>query len=72
MYTSVKIKKGGEHVAEKKTSEAQLRAIKRWKEKNPERVKYLRYKSQAKKFVREIASAEDIEEMQDYINERKQ
>ena len=59
-------------MTEKKTSEAQLRAIKRWKEKNPDRVRYLRYKSQAKKFVREIASNEDLKEIEGYIEERKQ
>lgn len=59
-------------MAEKKTSEAQLRAIKRWKEKNPARVRYLRYKSQAKKFVCELASNDDIEEIENYIEERRQ
>lgn len=57
---------------EKKTSDAQLRAIKRWKEKNPERVRYLRYKSQAKKFICELASEKDIKEIKTYIDERKQ
>lgn len=57
---------------EKKTSEAQLRAIKRWKEKNPDRVRYLRYKSQAKKFVCELASEKDLEEIEGYIEDRKQ
>ena len=59
-------------MTEKKTSDAQLRAIKRWQEKNPERVRYLRYKSQAKKFICELASNEDLEEMEGYVNDRKQ
>ena len=64
--------KGGERVKEKKTTEAQLRAIKRWKEKNPERVKYLRYKSQAKKFITDFADSEDLKEIKGYIEDRKQ
>lgn len=48
---------------EKKTSDAQLRANKKWKEKNKELTKYYICKSTAKNFVRVYATREDMQEL---------
>lgn len=46
-----------------KASEAQRRATKKWEENNPERKRYLRYRSSARTFARHWATEEDIEEL---------
>ena len=46
-----------------KTSEAQRRATKNWEKNNPERKRYLRYRSNARTFVRHWAVDEDVEEL---------
>lgn len=50
-------------MTESKTSDAQIRASRRWEEKNPERKRYLRYKSNARTFVRHWADDEDLQEL---------
>lgn len=45
------------------TSEAQKRANEKWKAANKEKQKIYRYRSQAKKFINEFATKEDLEEM---------
>lgn len=70
-YNCINIREGGESLTDKKTSDAQMRANKRWKEKNADKVRYMRYKSQAKKFLSELANDEDLKEMQGYIEDRK-
>lgn len=52
-------------MTEKKTSEAQIRATRKWEEKNPERRKYIRYRSNARTFVRHWATKEDFEELEE-------
>lgn len=52
-------------MTEKKTSEAQRRATKKWEEKNPERKRYLRYRSSARTFVRHWATKEDFEKLEE-------
>ena len=57
-------------MTEGKVSEAQRRAIKKWEEKNPERKRYLRYRSNARTFVRHWAVDTDVAELLDiYKNE---
>ena len=50
-------------MTEGKVSEAQRRATKKWEEKNPERTRYLRYRTTARTFVRHWANDEDVEEL---------
>ena len=50
-------------MTEGKVSEAQRRAIKKWEEKNPERKRYLRYRTTARTFVRHWADDEDLKEL---------
>ena len=57
-------------MTEGKVSEAQRRAIKKWEEKNPERKRYLRYRTTARTFVRHWAVDTDVAELLDiYKNE---
>ncbi len=50
-----------------KVSKAQRRATKNWEESNPERKRYLRYRSNARTFARHWATEEDIEELFDVL-----
>ena len=54
-----------------RTRESTKRAIKSYKEKNPEKAKYWRYKSYAKKFISEMILEEDFEELENWIETRK-
>lgn len=57
-------------MTEGKTSEAQVRASRKWEEKNPDRRRYIRYRSNARTFVRYWADNEDIDELLEiYKNE---
>ena len=56
-------------MTESKTSDAQIRASRKWEEKNPERKRYLRYKSNARTFVRHWADDEDMQELIDIYKE---
>lgn len=51
-------------MTKKKTSEAQIRASRKWEQENPERRRYLRYRSNARTFVRHWATDEDFEELE--------
>lgn len=48
---------------ENKTSKAQIRASRKWEEKNPERTRYLSARRAARSFVRNRATKEDMEEL---------
>ena len=50
-------------MTKKKTSEAQRRATKKWEEKNPEKKRYLSYRTTARTFVRHWANDEDLKEL---------
>lgn len=50
-------------MTENKTSKAQIKAIRKWEKNNPEKAKYMRYRSLARTFVRHWANDEDIEEL---------
>ena len=57
-------------MTEGKVSEAQRRATKKWEEKNTEQKRYLRYRSNARTFVRHWAVDDDIGELLEiYKNE---
>ncbi|MCC4370548.1 hypothetical protein LMB49_10815 [Limosilactobacillus reuteri] len=51
-------------------SEAQRRANKKWNDKHKEENRIYRYRSYARKYVKDIASEEDLEELQQLINDR--
>jgi len=57
-------------MAEKKTSDAQLRANKKWKNKNKAHMDYIRKRSAARSFIK-VASREDLQEMKAAIVERQ-
>lgn len=59
-------------MAENKVSKAQTRASRKWEKENPERTKYLRYRSSARLFIRSHATNEDLEELKKLIQEREQ
>ena len=54
----------------RKVSEAQRRATKKWEKENPERKRYLRYRSNARTFVRHWATEEDFEELEKIFRKR--
>ncbi|MDY6064969.1 MAG: hypothetical protein SPI59_01420 [Finegoldia sp.] len=54
-----------------KTSDAQLKASKKWNENNKERKRYNTYKSSARVFIRDMANEEDISQLEELIKERK-
>ncbi|MCW4387835.1 MULTISPECIES: hypothetical protein [Limosilactobacillus] len=53
-----------------KTSEAKLKANKKWTEKNKGKQRVYLYRSHAKKFIREIASDDDLKELRKMIDEK--
>jgi hypothetical protein len=55
-----------------KKTEAQLKAQKNWDSKNRDHSNYLKYKSSAKTFIRNKATKEDLQELQQLINDRLQ
>lgn len=55
-----------------KTSKAQMKATNKWSKKNPDKKRLYRYRSYARKYVRDLASEEDLRELQGMINDRLQ
>lgn len=51
-------------------SEAQLKANKKWNDKNKDKQRIYRYRSYARKFVRELATEDDLKELQELIHKR--
>lgn len=51
-------------------SEAQKRAKQKWDNNNKEKNRIYRYRSYARKFVRDLATDEDLRELQDMIAKR--
>lgn len=58
-------------MSDKKISEARERANKKWNENNKEHMNYLRSRSSARSFIRNKATIEDLEELEQLIEERK-
>ena len=54
----------------RKTSEAQRNADKRWREKNREHANYLKNRTSARCFIRNKATLEDIEELKELLRLR--
>lgn len=57
-------------MTEKKTSEAQARATKKYQAKNKDKQRIYRYRSYARKYVRDIATADDLHELATIIQVR--
>ncbi|HJF54398.1 MAG TPA: hypothetical protein K8W06_04535 [Limosilactobacillus coleohominis] len=53
-----------------KTSEAKLKANKKWTEKNKDKQRVYLYRSHAKKFIRDIATEDDLKELRKMIDEK--
>lgn len=53
-----------------KLSNAKKKANKKWNDKNKDKTKIYRYRSSAKKYVRELASKDDLLELKAMIDER--
>lgn len=54
-----------------KTSEAQIRASRKWEENNKERNRYLSARRQARSFIRKYATEEDLKELEELINSKR-
>ena len=54
----------------RKTSEAQRKADKRWREKNREHANYLKNRTSARCFIRNKATLEDIEDLKELLRLR--
>lgn len=54
-----------------KTSKAQLKAVKTWEDKNKDKVNYTKSKSACKSFIKNKATIEDIEDIEELIREVK-
>ena len=50
---------------------AQTEANKKWQEKNKEKAKYLSNRSRARSFVKNQATEEDLQELEQLISERR-
>lgn len=57
-------------MTEKKTSESQLKASRKWQDKSKEHMNYLRKKSAVRSFMK-IATLEDTAELEQLIQLRK-
>lgn len=53
-----------------KVSESQKRTTKKYQDKNKEQQRVYRYRSYAREFVREIATEDDLNELQELIAKR--
>ena len=53
-----------------KLSDAKKKANKKWDDKNKEKKRLYQYRSYAKKYVRELASKDDLVELKAMIDER--
>ncbi|MCZ3747383.1 hypothetical protein L2520_08275 [Limosilactobacillus vaginalis] len=51
-------------------SEAQLKANKKWNDKNKDKQRIYRYRSYARKFIRDLADDNDLKELQELIHKR--
>lgn len=58
-------------MSENKTSEAQLRASKKYNKENKEYLRIKNYRSKGLKFIKEMAIEEDLLEFEKIINERR-
>ena len=55
-----------------KTPKSQRNAVKAYEQRNPEKMKYLKYRTTARTFVRHYATKEDIEELIEIFKKEKE
>lgn len=55
----------------KKTSDAQIKATQKWREKNKEKARYNSSKSSARSFIRNYANIDDINELRLMLDEKE-
>ena len=60
-----------ERVIMEENKNAQTEANKKWQEKNKEKAKYLSNRSRARSFVKNQATEEDLQELEQLISERR-
>ncbi|WP_270630920.1 hypothetical protein [Limosilactobacillus mucosae] len=53
-----------------KTTPSQLKASMKWKKKHPIKQRHYQYGSYARKFIRDIATKEQLEDLQKMIEDR--
>ena len=58
-------------MTENKTSDAQIKASRKWEQKNPERTRYLSSRRAARSFIRNYATIEDLEKIEILIEEKR-
>lgn len=58
-------------MSEKKTSEAQINATRRWEQKNPDHTRYMAARRQARSFIRNYAKEDDLKELEKLIEARR-
>lgn len=63
--------KEGETMTDKKTSAAQLKALRNWEKRNKDKAKYYNYKSRVKTFVNQLATDEDLNWIIELAEERQ-
>ncbi|MFR0576578.1 hypothetical protein [Limosilactobacillus reuteri] len=54
-------------MTENKTSKAQLKAAKKWNDKHKNEQRIYRYRSYARKFIRDLATDDDLKGLQEMI-----
>lgn len=54
-----------------KNSEARLKANKKWTEANKDKQRVYQYRSYARKFIRDMATTKDLEELVTLIDNRR-
>ena len=54
-----------------KLTDARIKANKKWDDKNKDRKAYINKRSTAKNFILKLATAEDLDNMEKYIQERR-
>ncbi|MDK4479927.1 hypothetical protein MWG07_00355 [Fusobacterium necrophorum] len=57
---------------EKKITEAQEKAIKNYRKKNPEKTRYYSYRSTMRTFINKYSTLEDLKEIEELIKKRKE
>ena len=52
-------------------SDAQIRANKKWNDKNKDKMNYFRRKSDSKNFILKYANEEDLDKTLEYVQQRR-
>ena len=58
-------------MADNKTPETQLKASKKYKQAHPDKIRYQRKKSVAKNYILKVVTSDDLPEVQEWLDQRK-